>query len=85
MPQLPVRLMLRAEGDWWNAYIGENPANSFKMGSIRMSVVTKNREVKDAFVALMTAAMVDAVEEVYGERPTVTVNAAPESERSGSA
>ncbi len=88
MPQrkaLPGRLMIRAEGEWWNAYFGETPTDAIHLGSIRMSIVSKSEDIKRQFLAVMTEVVAVAIADVFGERPTMEVQDAPEHERSGNA
>lgn len=83
--ELPGRLMLRAEGEWWNAYFGSRLEDAFFLGQIRMSIVVKSEKAKTLFMSAMSEAVADAVEAILGQRPDMTVTAAPENERSGNA
>lgn len=85
MPEIPGRLMLRAEGDWWNAYFGKSTEDRIHIGSIRIAIVTKSPTAKQAFMECMSNVVAEAVREIYGENPEMHVSNAPESERAGSA
>lgn len=91
MVELPVRLMLRAEGEWWRAYFGagvghpEDPDGPVLLGQIRMNLA-ENPAIKEAFIALMSDALKIEVARATGAS-TVSVERrqAPESERAGNA
>lgn len=89
--ELPLRLMLRVEGEWWRAYLGaavghpETPDGPLLVGAIRMTLAEIPR-VRDAFIALMSEAMKVHVRNVTGETVVkVERREAPPSERSGTA
>jgi hypothetical protein len=69
--KLPVRLALRVEGDFWNAYCASHDtmSDAILMGSLLMRLA-ENQERRQAFVDLMTAAMGDIIEATLGARPT---------------
>jgi hypothetical protein len=77
--------MLREEGEFWNAYLGDGPNDAIHLGSIRMAIVQKSEAHKRAFMDLMSGAVSDYIEAIFGERPTMDERAAPEHERSGRA
>lgn len=80
--EMPFRIALRQEGDMWNAYLApEGVDNWLLLGSIRLSVVMKNRRAKDAFMKLMEDLVADVIEEVVGMRPDMVVRDAPPEER----
>lgn len=83
--KLNEHLMLRVEGEWWNAYFGKSPADAIHMGSIRMAFVTKSEDARSAFIKLMVEVVATEITEAYGERPTIEVQVAPKSEKAGSA
>jgi hypothetical protein len=86
--KLPIRLALRQEGDWWNAYIAQQDTmtDAHLIGSILIGPVRGDRKLKQRFMDLMTDVMAMAVEEITGRKPDHTeVQEAPESERSGNA
>jgi hypothetical protein len=89
MPNLPVRLALRVEGNKWNAYFAwqETMEGAVWLGSILLRFVADNPERKQAFIALMQSMMSDAIEDVMGARPDWPnpPERAPEHERAGSA
>ena len=68
---LPMRLALRAEGDKWNAYVAR--ANTMKdaiwIGSIALRFIEGNDKRKNAFIAIMTEALGELIEEFYGLKP----------------
>lgn len=85
-PQL--RLALRVEGDWWNAYIAETGTmeGARQVGSILMAAVRDNEDRKKAFMELMQGFMSDVLKDVTGARPLWwEAQNAPEHERAGRA
>lgn len=85
---MQVRLALREEGKFWNAYLAlaDTMDGAKLIGSISMGAVKKNPEAKAAFMALMQQILGDAVEDVTGEQPKKwDIGPAPEAERSGNA
>lgn len=86
--KVELRLALRAEGDWWNAYIAESGTmeGAHKVGSILMAAVHDNEERKEAFMKLMQSFMSDVLKDVTGVRPLWwEPKTAPERERAGNA
>ena len=84
--RMQIRLALREEGSFWNAYLAlsDTMENAKLIGSILISPVRNNQEIKDAFMAVMKQVLTDAIEDVTGEKPDEWVTqSAPESERSG--
>ena len=84
MKQLPMRLAMRVEGNKWNAYVAQldTMEKAIWIGSIALALVEKNTARKDAFLALMTSSLADAIEELVGRRPTWSEpEQAPEHER----
>ena len=82
------RLALRQEGDDWVAYYADKNTmlDAIELGRIRMAIVVKSQELKEQFMGLMRVAVDDMIEERFGIRPTWGgPEAAPESERSGTA
>ena len=84
----PLRIALREEGEWWNAYVAEPTTmeRATKIASIRMGIVQRSDEHKQAFIALMRNIIEDilaekGVEVDYWKEPET----APESERGGHA
>lgn len=83
-----LRLALRVEGDWWNAYAAEMTTmdGAIHLGSIAMGAVRNSEKRKQAFMALMQDVLNDYLREVTGA--AVKWNAperAPEHERAGRA
>lgn len=89
MPNLPVRLALRVEGDRWSAYVAQQDTmdGAIWVGSILMATVVDNPARKAAFMCLMQETMSDVIEQTVGTRPDWPnpPERAPEHERSGSA
>lgn len=86
MPVHMIRLALREEGPFWNAYLA--PANTMDgaelIGSIAIGAVKKNPEVRDGFLKMVQLVLADAVKDVTGEPPIAwDIHPAPEAERSG--
>lgn len=84
--RIQIRLALREEGSFWNAYLTlpDTMKDAKLIGSIMIAPVRNNPEIKDAFMAVMKRVLADAIEDMTGERPvTWMTEAAPESERSG--
>jgi hypothetical protein len=79
------RLMFRVEGEFWNAYFGTGPEDALLLGSIRMSLVTQSLVAKLQFMQMFSDAVARGIEDITGESPTMTTEAAPENERSGRA
>jgi hypothetical protein len=83
---MKLRLALREEGSFWNAYIAraDTMEGAKLIGSILMGPVRRNPDVKADFMALMKTVLADGIKEFTGEEPTKwDERAAPESERSG--
>ena len=78
------RLAFREEGEYWNAYFArqETMDDAILIGSIRMSVALRHRDIKKQFMNLMLATFDEVCQEVVGRKPEwrdpVT---APEHER----
>jgi hypothetical protein len=84
--KMHVRLAMRHEGKWWNAYLAkpDTMEGALHLGSIRMTLVD-NEEAKTAFLDAMKIAMTVAGKEAIGvemQWPNPP-QPAPESERSG--
>lgn len=85
---MKLRLALRHEGDFWNAYIAlANTMDGAKLiGSMLIGPAMKNPEIKQTFKDLMQQVMADGIEAMTGKAPEEFVTTpAPESERSGNA
>lgn len=82
------RLAMRAEGEFWNAYLAKTDTmdDAVLLGSMRLSVVEASPENHDLFLDLMRVAMAEFVFQTTGIRPEFGGgHAAPEHERSGRA
>ena len=87
MRRIGIRLALRHEGDFWNAYIAHEHTmkDARLIGSVLIGAA-RNPEIKHGFMELMQSVMAMGIEEVSGEAPEWNApQAAPESERSGNA
>lgn len=85
---MKIRLALREEGSFWNAYLAMSDTmdGAKLIGSIMIGAARKNPEIKAAFQALMQQVLADAIEDVTGEAPDKwDVQRGPESERAGNA
>lgn len=81
-----IRLALREEGAWWNAYLARyDTMDGVKLiGSIAIGAARRNPEVKAAFQSVMQQAVSDAIEDLTGKAPSEwDVHSAPEAERAG--
>lgn len=83
-----VRLAMRAEGAFWNAYLADHDtmAGAVLLGSIRMAAV-QDKDRRFRFMALMQESFSAAFRDVGGGKMSWPdpPQAAPEHERSGSA
>jgi hypothetical protein len=83
---MKVRLALREEGSFWNAYMAlENTMDGAKLiGSILIGAARKDPQIKAAFMAVMQQTLANAVQDVTGKAPDAwDVHSAPEAERAG--
>ncbi len=83
---MKVRIALREEGTFWNAYLAlsDSMDGAKLIGSIMMGAVRKDADIKAAFQLLMKQVLANAVEEVTGSPPDKwEIMPAPESERAG--
>jgi hypothetical protein len=83
---MQIRLALREEGGWWNAYLAQvGTMDGAKLiGSIAIGAAKKSPAVKAAFQDLMQQVVANGVEEITGEAPTEwNIGPAPEAERAG--
>lgn len=83
---MQVRLAFREEGNFWNAYLAlpNTMADAKLVGSISFGPVSRNSQIKNAFMDVMKAVLADAVKDVTGEEVQhFETQPAPESERSG--
>jgi len=82
------RLALREEGDNWTAYyaLADSMDGALWLGSVRLAVVADHPERKQLFIALMSEAIADILEDATGQRPSWGgLERAPEHERAGRA
>jgi len=86
--KMKVRLALREEGNFWNAYMAQMGTmdNAKLIGSIVLGAAMKDPKIKQDFMNLMMRVMGLAIKEVSGSEPEKwETTTAPESERSGNA
>lgn len=87
MKELPIRLAIRSEGNMVNAYIAD--ANTMDdaqlIGAISRRVCGLDPAVFDAWKALMTRVLNDAIKDVFGREAEMIERPAPEHERAGHA
>lgn len=84
--KLTIRIALREEGHFWNAYLAKSDtmADAMLIGSILIAPARANPEIKAAFIAVMQQVLADAVEQVTGHAVEEWfTESAPEAERSG--
>lgn len=83
---MKLRLAMREEGGFWNAYIAQTNTmkDALLIGSIGIGAVTANPELKQRFMDLMQCAFSDALQRSMGV-PVAKwdINKAPEHERAG--
>ena len=85
---MQIRLALREEGGFWNAYIAQigTMDGAKRIGSIAIGAAKKNPAVKEEFLDLMKRVLADTVEDMTGSAPEAwDIIPAPESERAGNA
>jgi hypothetical protein len=84
--RLPIRLALRAEGKFWNAYLASEGTmeGGNLIGSVMLRPCQDDPELAAQFKALMTAVVNHAIKEVVGQAPDdFEERPAPTSERAG--
>lgn len=85
---MKMRLALREEGSFWNAYIASEGTmeGAIHLGSIAIGAAKANPEIKDRFMQLMQDAFSDAASRSLGQPiDEWSVGPAPEHERAGRA
>ena len=83
---MKVRLALRQEGAFWNAYIAlaDSMDGAKLIGSVAIGAVAQDPKVKRDFVKVMQRVLANAIKKTTGERPKEwEIGPAPEAERSG--
>lgn len=89
MKGMKLRLAMREEGAFWNAYIAETGTmrGALLIGCIPMAAVRHNFDLKMRFMGVMQEVMADAIKGVTGSDVSNWLDArtAPESERGGHA
>jgi hypothetical protein len=68
---LKVRLAMRQEGEFWNAYFAPSDTmhNAILVGSLRLTIA-KHPQFKKAFMELMQEAIGAAIQDTIGVEPT---------------
>jgi len=85
---MKLRLAMREEGAFWNAYIAQTATmdGAVHIGSIGVGAVRANPEIKDRFMRLMQDAFADALSRSMGVPVDEwDIARAPEHERAGRA
>lgn len=80
------RLAMRAEGQWWNAYyaLPDTMNGALHLGSIRLTAVQANENLKLRFMATMRELVDDVIADKAGMRPSWGgPETAPAHERAG--
>jgi hypothetical protein len=88
MKTMKIRLALREEGTFWNAYLAlaDTMEGAKVIGSISIGAVRKNPKVRADFMALMKLVLADAIENLTGKAPEDWhTGPASEAERTGNA
>ena len=82
--QPALRIAFRQEGKWWNAYLArpQTMDRAICMGSILIRLA-EDEAVREAFKAMMRAALEVAIRELGHKNPKWETRKAPEHEKSG--
>jgi len=83
---MKIRLALRQEGDWWNAYLAlaDTMDGAKLIGTIKIGAVAQDPKIKKDFMKLMQRVLANAIRDTTGQKPKEwDIGPAPESERSG--
>lgn len=83
LKEMPFRLALRQEDEWWRAYLAHagTMEGAMCIGSILMTVVKASPKHKQAFIDLMKAVLADAIKDFAGIEPVFKTRDAPDNER----
>lgn len=87
MARIPIRIAIRAEGKWINAYFArqETMSGATKIGSIRRSACDDSPEAFELWKQAMEASISGIIKRQLGVEPAFGLEPAPEHERSGNA
>lgn len=87
MPDIGIRLAIRAEGAEVRAYIArqDTMADPLWLSSIDRKLCEAHPEVFELWKTLMAEVMTQAVRDIFGETPTLRTEAPPDHEKAGSA
>jgi len=83
---MKIRLALRQEGDWWNAYLAlaDTMEGAKLIGTIKIGAVANDPKIKKDFMKLMQRVLANAIKDTTGTKPKDwDIGPAPEAERSG--
>ena len=82
-----IRLALRHEGNFWNAYVAlpDTMEGAFLIGSIAMWAVARSPKFKRAFMDVMQGVMTDHLKALGATVNGYEERSAPEHERAGHA
>jgi hypothetical protein len=81
-----VRLAIRHEGKFVNAYLARSDSmdDAMLLGSL-LTTIAMNEPIWLRWKALMSDVLASMVEDIFGQRPDMPEQQAPEHERSGEA
>jgi hypothetical protein len=85
---MKLRIALRAEGNFWNAYLAlpDTMDGAQMIGSIALGSAKRNPKIKQRFIDLMQMVFKDALKTQTGvTAEEFTIERAPEHERAGNA
>lgn len=84
--KLKIRVAIRKEGNWVNAYLAEYDTmeDAKLIGSLAIGIAGRG-DFFARWKQLMSDAMALAVEDIYGQKPVMETEPAPEHERAGNA
>ena len=81
------RLAFRVEGTFWKVYYAKASTmdDAILLGSIRLSIVARSAERRQAFINVTQDGMVDVLREIAGSDLDWDIEDMPEAERIGNA
>ena len=82
LKELGVRLAIRREGDFVNAYLArQGTMDDARLLASISHGIAENPEFFGRWKALMSDVLADSVKQTFGQKPTMIEKPAPESER----